>query len=112
MTRRNRHAVVEYVANLCIVTLTVAACHEHLCAHAEPHAEHEHGNVEYTAERGSTEFHFAHTSEECGVGHADELFHEHADEDGEGYGPYLPIGVGMKLLHKAGVFLGGGEWWV
>ena len=75
------------------VAFAVAASHDDLRTCAESEAKHEDGDIEYAAQGRSSQFHFAHTSKKRGVGHAYELLHQYADENGVGYFPNLSVAV-------------------
>ena len=85
--------MVKDIANFEKVAFAVAASHDDLRTCAESEAKHEDGDIEYAAQGRSSQFHFAHTSKKRGVGHAYELLHQYADENGVGYFPNLSVAV-------------------
>ena len=88
-------AVVKNVSDFGVESLSVAPCHQDLCADAEAQAEHEERHVVDATERRCAQLHFAHAAQEGCVRHADELFHQRAQENGEGDRENLGIAVGV-----------------
>ena len=87
--------VVEGMANGSVISLSVAAGHENLCADAESQSYHEHGDVEDAAQCRGSQFDGSDTPQKGCVGHADELFHERADQYGPGNHCYLFVAIGV-----------------
>ena len=73
--------------------LAVATPHEDLRTGTKSEDEHKHGNEEDTAERRCTQLHFAHTSQEGRVGHANQLLNDGAEQKGEYNFPNVAIGI-------------------
>lgn len=94
--QKKGEAMIEDHADVGITPFSVAAGHENLRAYAEAHAEHEDGDIEDAADGRSAQLHFSDTTEKGGIGHADELLHQHTQQDGICNLPDLAIGVGVN----------------
>ena len=88
--------MVEDASYAQIFSLAVATRHQDLRTDAETETEHEDGDVEDAPQGGGPEFNLTDSSEEGGVGHADELLHEGAQKNRIGDGPDLRVFVGGR----------------
>ena len=88
--------MVEDASDAQIFSLTVATRHQDLRTDAETETEHEDGDVEDATQGGGSEFNLTDSSEEGGVGHADELLHEGAQKNRIGDDPDLRVFVGGR----------------
>ncbi len=94
--KKEDQTVVENASDAQIFSLTVATRHQDLRTDAETETEHEDGDVEDATQGGGSEFNLTDSSEEGGVGHADELLHEGAQKNRIGDGPDLRVFVGGR----------------
>ena len=94
--KKEDQTVVEDAADAQIFSLAVATRHQDLRTDAETETEHEDGDVEDAPQGGGSEFNLTDSSEEGGVGHADELLHEGAQKNRIGDGPDLRVFVGGR----------------
>ena len=94
--KKEDQTVVEDASDAQIFSLTVATRHQDLRTDAETETEHEDGDVEDAPQGGGSEFNLTDSSEEGGVGHADELLHEGAQKNRIGDGPDLRVFVGGR----------------
>ena len=78
-------SLIEDVADLLIMLLSVSAGNQNLRTDAEAESDHEDGQIEDASDGRGTEFHFAHTPQKGGVGHSDQLFHDEADQNRVGH---------------------------
>ena len=103
--KKEDQTVVENASDAQIFSLAVATRHQDLRTDAETETEHEDGDVEDAPQGGGSEFNLTDSSEEGGVGHADELLHEGAQKNRIGDGPDLRVFVGGR--HDAARETGG-----
>ena len=89
--KKEDQTVVEDASDAQIFSLAVATRHQDLRTDAETETEHEDGDVEDATQGGGSEFNLTDSSEEGGVGHADELLHEGAQKNRIGDGPDLRV---------------------
>ena len=94
--KKEDQTVVEDASDAQIFSLAVATRHQDLRTDAETETEHEDGDVEDATQGGGSEFNLTDSSEEGGVGHADELLHEGAQKNRIGDGPDLRVFVGGR----------------
>ena len=94
--KKENQTVVEDASDAQIFSLAVATRHQDLRTDAETETEHEDGDVEDAPQGGGSEFNLTDSSEEGGVGHADELLHEGAQKNRIGDGPDLRVFVGGR----------------
>ena len=94
--KKEDQTVVENASDAQIFSLAVATRHQDLRTDAETETEHEDGDVEDATQGGGSEFNLTDSSEEGGVGHADELLHEGAQKNRIGDGPDLRVFVGGR----------------
>ena len=94
--KKEDQTVVENASDAQIFSLAVATRHQDLRTDAETETEHEDGDVEDAPQGGGSEFNLTDSSEEGGVGHADELLHEGAQKNRIGDGPDLRVFVGGR----------------
>ena len=94
--KKEDQTVVENASDTQIFSLAVATRHQDLRTDAETETEHEDGDVEDAPQGGGSEFNLTDSSEEGGVGHADELLHEGAQKNRIGDGPDLRVFVGGR----------------
>ena len=94
--KKEDQTVVENAADAQIFSLAVATRHQDLRTDAETETEHKDGDVEDAPQGGGSEFNLTDSSEEGGVGHADELLHEGAQKNRIGDGPDLRVFVGGR----------------
>ena len=94
--KKEDQTVVENASDAQIFSLAVATRHQDLRTDAETETEHEDGDVEDAPQGGGSEFNLTASSEEGGVGHADELLHEGAQKNRIGDGPDLRVFVGGR----------------
>ena len=94
--KKEDQTVVENASDAQIFSLAVATRHQDLRTDAETETEHEDGDVEDASQGGGSEFNLTDSSEEGGVGHADELLHEGAQKNRIGDGPDLRVFVGGR----------------
>ena len=94
--KKEDQTVVEDASDAQIFSLSVATRHQDLRTDAETETEHEDGDVEDATQGGGSKFNLTDSSEEGGVGHADELLHEGAQKNRIGDGPDLRVFVGGR----------------
>lgn len=94
--KKENQTVVEDASDAQIFSLAVATRHQDLRTDAETETEHKDGDVEDAPQGGGSKFNLTDSSEEGGVGHADELLHEGAQKNRIGDGPDLRVFVGGR----------------
>ena len=87
--KKEDQTVVENASDAQIFSLAVATRHQDLRTDAETETEHKDGDVEDATQGGGSEFNLTDSTEEGGVGHANELLHEGAQKNRIGDGPDL-----------------------
>ena len=76
-----------------VLLFTVTTGNQDLCTYTESECHHKNSQLVYTGNGRGSQFDFAHTSQKSSVGHAYQLFHDQADQDGVGDNPYFFVCV-------------------